>query len=96
MEPIRDHFSRHNGSRLPYQDEESSLEGILGIVVAAENATTDAPDHWAVSAHEGCEGGVFSLFDEGRQELPIGQSRPVRAESDPPELVNEIGRLIHK
>src|SRR5436305_39702 len=62
-------------------------------MVAAKNSPTDTPNHRAVSAHEGCDGGFVLLLDEAPQQLPIRQPRLILAVHGPAEVLNDLGDL---
>ncbi len=54
MQPVDDHFSGHDGSRLADEDEEGSLEGVLGVVVVVEDPAAHSPHHRTMALHEDC------------------------------------------
>ena len=58
---------------LASQDQESSLEGILGVLFIAEDVMADAPDKASVSLQQGSESGLIPAFAEASEELPVGQ-----------------------
>jgi hypothetical protein len=54
------------------------LKGVLGIMMIADDAPTNAEDHRRVTMEEGFKGrGVF-LLDEGSEQLPIGPAGVVQ------------------
>ena len=80
--------------RLADEDEEGGLEGVLGVVVVAEDAAADAPDHRAVPPHQGFQGRWLSAADEALQQLPIGQVRPFRQQGAAKVLDDLAHRLV--
>ena len=71
MEPDSHLVTRHDRGRPPHEHEEGRLEGVLGIVVIAEDAAADAPDHRAVAMNEGPERLGLSVVHEPIQQLPV-------------------------
>ena len=49
VEPVAEHVSGRDGSRLAREDKKRGLERILGVVVIAQNPPADAPDHGPVT-----------------------------------------------
>src|SRR5262249_35735207 len=73
VEPVADLLPRHDRGRAAGEDEEGGLEGVLGVVVVAEDPAADAPDHRPVALHQGLEGGLLATRDEAFQELAVGE-----------------------
>lgn len=91
VQPIRNHLPRHDGRCLTDENEKSSLERILGIVVREESAT-HTPDHWAVPLDKGCEGSFVPAFDETTKELPIGHPARVLQKRGFAKVLNDLAR----
>ena len=77
VEPVSQHLPRLDRRRFAEQHQEGGLKSVLGIVMPAQDATADAPDHGAMTAHQGFESCVFPAGDETLQQLAIGQAGPV-------------------
>ena len=60
VEPVRDLVPLPDGSRLAHQHQEGGLKGVLGVLVAAQDAEADAPDHRTVPAHQGGKSGFLA------------------------------------
>jgi hypothetical protein len=54
-----------------YQDEESRLERILGVVRVGEYAPADGEDHWPVAAQELLESALIAQPVEPIEQLPV-------------------------
>jgi hypothetical protein len=52
VQPVGDQVAGRDRRRLADQDKEGRLEGVLGIMVIAQDAATHAPDHRSVPAHQ--------------------------------------------
>jgi hypothetical protein len=63
-----------HGRRFAREDEESGLEGVLGIMEVVKDAAADAQDHRPMSAHQRCEGRLIAGSDETSEQLAIGKS----------------------
>ena len=50
-----------NGPSLAGQDQECGLDGILNLLLIAENVSTDALDHLAMPGHQRCESSLIAL-----------------------------------
>ena len=59
----------------PDQDQERRLEGVLDVVLVAQDATTDAQDERAMEGHQGRESRLVMPRHESLQQLPIIQPR---------------------
>ena len=70
IEPVGDHFPRHDGGCLTDENQEGSLEGVLGIVVA-EEAAADPPDNGAVPPYQPYDSVLVPKLDETAQELLV-------------------------
>ena len=61
---------------LPRQDEEGGLEGVLGMMVIAQELPADAQHHRPVSGHDGGEGGLVGRLaarGEPLEQLAVGE-----------------------
>ena len=77
MEPGTQRVAHPERAGPPHQDQERGLEGVLGVVVVAEDRAADPPDHRAVPIDQGREGQLRRLAAAGReplQQLPVRQS----------------------
>jgi hypothetical protein len=72
------------------QDEERGLKGVLGVVVVAQDAAADAPDHRTVAAHQGSDRGLVALFEEACQELGVAERGLLLAQHDPAQVANDL------
>jgi hypothetical protein len=55
------------------QDEESGLEGVLGVLVVAQDVAADAPDERAVALHERGKGVLLLAVGEALEQLLVRQ-----------------------
>src|SRR5262249_41803456 len=67
LQPASKQARREKGASLASQDEERRLEGVLGIVMIAQNAPASAQNHWPVPAHEQLKGCVVSVCRKAAQ-----------------------------
>ncbi len=58
VEPVAQEVGIADGSRPPRQHEEDGLEGVLGMLVVAQELPADAQHHRTVASHECGEGGL--------------------------------------
>ena len=79
--------------RLADEDEEGGLQGVLGIVVVAEDTATDAPDHRAVPPHQRFEGRSFSAAHEALQQLSVGQVRSLQQLQGAAQVLDDLAHL---
>jgi hypothetical protein len=63
------------------------LEGVLGIVGVAQDATANAEHHGPMPRHQTLEGGRIAMVDEMGQELHIGQTRDNALAKQPLDLL---------
>ncbi len=74
------------------QDEEDGLEGVLGMVVIAQELAADAEHHRPVAGHDGGEGGLVDRL-AGRcdplEQFAVGEPRGRTAREERPELTNQ-------
>ena len=76
IQPVADHFSRHDGCSLADKDEEGRLESVLDILMVVEHPSAYIPDHGAMPPHERFEGRCFTAVDEALKQLPIRRLLP--------------------
>jgi hypothetical protein len=77
VEPGTEGVATPDRARLADQDEESGLEGVLGVVDVGQRAASDAPDHRPVQFHqrgEGQLGGGALPFEELVEQLAVGHA----------------------
>src|SRR5262249_37229941 len=77
--------------RLANQDQEGGLEGVLGVLVGAEDAAANAPDHGAMPLHQGGKGCLFPAGDVALEQLPVRQVR--LGQASPAEVLNDAAEL---
>ena len=53
----------------------------------AEETPADAPDHWAVPAHEGLKGGFVPPLDEAGQQMRVRHARGVGQKDSTPKML---------
>ena len=65
------------------EDQESCLEGVLGVVRILQDAPADAQDHRPVTRHQGLERRGVMPGDEALEQLRIGEARdgPIRQQA---------------
>src|SRR5262249_16488786 len=82
-------------NRLPFpsEDQEGGLEGILGILLLAQDAPADAVDHRPVPAHDGLEDGLVAPGEGSFDELPVGLVSQ-RFRDHPPREATEEGAQV--
>src|SRR5262245_19870744 len=71
------------------QDNESSLVGILCVVVVAEDALTDAQHHRAVAIYKDAEGGFVVLASELSEQFVVGLLAELLQRRHPPDLIQQ-------
>ncbi len=77
MEPGPQRVAHPERAGLPHQDQERRLEGVLGIVVVADDRAADPPDHRAVPLDQGRESRLRRIAAAGGeplQQLSVRQS----------------------
>jgi hypothetical protein len=77
MEPRTERVAHPERAGLPHQDQKGGLEGVLGVVVVAEDRAADPPDHRPVPLDQGREGRLGRLAaagGESLQQLTVGES----------------------
>jgi hypothetical protein len=93
VKPVGNHLSRYDGRCLADEDEKGGLEGILGIVLVAQNTAADAPHHRSMSAHQGCNSGFVTAAEVVLQQLPIGQPSPITHKHGPAKVLDDLAHL---
>jgi hypothetical protein len=71
------------------QDEKRRLKCILRVVMVAEHAPADAPDHWAMPPHESRECGFILVLQEAFKEMGVGLSCAVVDQDGSAEMVDD-------
>jgi hypothetical protein len=71
VEPVGDHLPRYDRGRLADEDEEGGLEGVLGVVVIAQDTAAHTPDHRAMPTHQGCQSRLVTTAEVVLQQLPV-------------------------
>src|SRR5262249_42342100 len=79
--------------RLADEDQEGGLEGVLGVVVIAEDPAAHGPDHRAMPAHQGGQRRLVPAAEVVLQQLPIGQARPTPQKHGPAQVLEDLARL---
>ena len=76
-QPSGDRFLLPHGIGLLQQDQERRLEGILRILLVAQDPATDAPNHRSMAVHQGSKGGLVTGGKEAGQEraVPVGEGQ---------------------
>src|SRR5665213_1145257 len=77
VQPVADLFTRPDCSRFAHKNEERSLKCVLGVLLVAQDAPADGPDHRAVSPDQRFEGGAVAPPDEMGHKLRIRQAGAV-------------------
>ena len=72
MQPTRQRVVFPDGCQLPRQEQESSLERILGILPVLQDPPADAVDHRSVAAHQGLESRLVAPAEQAFDKLSIG------------------------
>src|SRR5262249_39157660 len=71
VEPAADRRALADGRRLPGQDEEDGLEGVLGVLLRVEQAPAHAPDGAAVPLDQFGQGRLVAVSDVSLQQVLI-------------------------
>jgi hypothetical protein len=82
-----------NTCRFLDEDKEGGLECVLGVLVAAEQATTNAPDHWAMPPYQSGKRSFSALMKEGFQQLPIRHLAAIR-QGGPAKVLDNLAHLM--
>src|SRR5207237_710875 len=81
--------------RFAGEDQKGRLEGVLGVVMIADDTTADAEDHRPVATDKGCKRRFVLLLDEGRQQLPIRPACSIVPQHGPAKMPNHPVHLSH-
>src|SRR5262249_7874232 len=84
-----DPLARADRVRLPDEDEEGGLEGVLGGVPVAQDAAADAQHHRAVAAHQRRERGRLAPRHETNEQLAVAQARPAAPQHGPAQVLDD-------
>ena len=99
VEPARDLLPAHDRGRLPGQDQEGRLEGVLGLVRIAQDAAADAQHHRPVPLHQLGEcllGRLVPTREESLEQLLVAE-RPGHAELiEGPQVPVDLSATIHR
>jgi hypothetical protein len=71
VQPVGDRFAPSQDGCLASQNEKGSLKGILGIVIVAQDSTTDSKNHRSMPVDQSAERVLVVVVDKSRQELAI-------------------------
>ncbi len=71
IKPVGEHRRGSDRSRLAGEDEERGLEGVLGIVVVAEDAPADAQDHRPMPPDDRLERRLIATCDEPFEQIAV-------------------------
>jgi hypothetical protein len=74
VEPAGEGLAAADGAGAASEGEERGLEGVLGLVGIAEDATADVQHHFPVAPHEQFKGGLVVAVVEPFQELSVGHA----------------------
>jgi hypothetical protein len=72
VKPVAEQTGRAQAGGLADQNQESGPEGVLGVLCMAQDPSTNAKDHGAVSAHQGLKGRLIALLGEALKQVGIG------------------------
>jgi hypothetical protein len=83
VQPAAHRLALHDRPRPAGEDEEGGLEGVLGVLLVAEQAPADTQGHGPVTAYQGRERRLVPRGDEVGQQVPVrladrGGERPVK------------------
>ena len=76
VQPVAQQVGVADRPRLAGQDEEDGLEGVLGMVMVAQELSADAQNHRPVPRHQRSEGGFaggIAAVVEPLDELAVGE-----------------------
>ena len=87
VEPAPDRFLPPHGAGPADEDQEGGLEGVLGVVLVAQDRAADAEDHRPVPLHQGGErrSGRIVIVPRGRS-----ANRPSSSPSVSPPVVPDV------
>ncbi len=77
VEPAPDRSPVADGGGAADEDQERGLEGVLGVVIVAQDRVADAEDHRPVPLDQDGErpfGDLLGAFSEPAQEFGVGQA----------------------
>ena len=73
VQPARQRFALANGRGVLGEGEEGGLEGVLGILIVAQDMPADVPDERPMALEQNGERRLLARRAESRKELSIGQ-----------------------
>jgi hypothetical protein len=89
VEPVGDHSTGPDGSRLTHKDKKRGLKSVLRVVIAPQDPAAHAPNHRAMPPHEGRQSRLMTVVDEVVQQLPIGQTRSLLEKDRPAKVLDD-------
>src|SRR5262249_6159020 len=78
-----------DGVRFAGKDQEGSLEGVLGVFLAAEHAAAQPQDHAAVAPDERFKRRLVAGHDEPLEQVGVGQAAALAPAGNVAEQLNE-------
>ena len=91
VQPVADLLPRPDRSRFTDKNEERSLKCVLSVLLVAQDAPADGPDHRPVPADQRFEGGAVALAHESSHEVAVGQAGAVAGEYGLAKLLEDLG-----
>ncbi len=91
VQPVADGPPGQKPRGLADQDQESGLEGVLGVVAVFQDALTDSKDHPSMAAHQCREGTLVVAGQESIQQLSV-RAGVVRQQSRTARMVQDAMR----
>jgi hypothetical protein len=74
VEPVAQTFLVADSAGAARQHKEGGLEGVLGVVLVAEDAAAHAQDHGPVSLNQGGESGLVAVVGEALEQLTVAKT----------------------
>jgi hypothetical protein len=75
VQPAGEHRRGSDRTRLPHEDQEDRLAGVVGVGLVPEDSTADAEDHRPMPSHQGGERGLVAGGGEPVEQLAVGRLR---------------------
>jgi hypothetical protein len=69
------------------------LKGVFGVVVVAKDTAADAPDHWAISTHEGGKSRFVATVDVVLQQFPVREFGLIAQKHCPTKVLDDLAQL---
>ncbi len=86
-QPVTHRIGVAERAGLAHQDQPGGLEGVLHIVLVAQNASANPPDHWSVPRHQRGEGQLGHLALQRREPF---QKRTIAQPGERPHAVEGL------